>query len=129
MSDLRPVGVPITLDGVERRFLFTLNVIDDIQEHFDKPLDEVVDLLLDKRYAGNTMRYLVMVLANDEVDRERHKNEQCTLKKVTEQEVGWMLTNDNIQDVTLAVLKAYGISLPEVDEDEIPNTKSGQLSS
>lgn len=129
MSDLRPTGVPIEIDGVERRFLFTLNVIDEIQEHYEKPLDEIVDMLLDKRYAGECMRYLVTALINDEVERELYKNKQCQLKRVTEQEVGWMLSNDNIQEVTLAVLQAYGVSLPEAEEDDFPNAMSGQLNS
>ena len=42
MSDLRPRGIPVVLDGVERHFLFTLNIIDEIQDRYGKTLHEVI---------------------------------------------------------------------------------------
>ncbi len=36
-----------------------------------------------------------------------------------------MIGLDNYYEVMKALLKAYGISMPEVDEDEDPNQKSG----
>lgn len=48
---------------------------------------------------------------------------------VTEADVGDMIGLDNYYEVMKALLKAYGISMPEVDEDEDPNQKSGQMKS
>lgn len=121
MSDLRPTGEPIMLDGEERHLLFTLNAVDALQDHFDCSLEEIIDKVTDKREAAKTMRYAVMVLLNDEADR----TEDAGLKRYTEQEVGWLISQENLTEVTIAMLKAYGLSLPEPDEFESPNTQSG----
>ena len=43
MSDLKPRGIPIILDGVERHFLFTLNIIDELQDKYGKNLYEIIE--------------------------------------------------------------------------------------
>lgn len=122
MSDLNPKGIPITIDGVERRFLFTLNVIDDIQDHFETSLSEVVQKFTEKGQAYKTLRYVVMALLNDEAERELAAGHEG-YNLLTEQETGWLITLENEGEIALAVLKAYGYSLPEGDED--PNQESG----
>ncbi len=124
MSDLRPVGVPVEVEGVERHFLFTLNVIDEIQEHFKMELSQVIDNMTDKEKSNSTVRYLVSALLNDEAEREAGRGRE--LKRYTEKEAGWLVTLDNISDILLAIFKAYGLSLPEPDEDSFPNMESGQ---
>lgn len=121
MSDLRPVGTPITLNGVERHFLFTLNVIDSIQSHYDLPVLEVLGKLFDEKEKVKTLKFLVTVLLNDEVEGEKYKNGSNTVKEVTEREVGAMIHVENMDEVIKTILKAYGISEPDADEDEIPN--------
>lgn len=122
MSDLKPKGVPLTLDGEERHLLFTLNVVDEVQEHYDCALEEVIDRLTDKKESAKTLRYLTMVLLNDEAERAHQEGQ----KTYTEKEVGWLITQDNVLEVTVAVLKAYGLSLPEPDEFASPNGEGGQ---
>lgn len=117
MSDLRPKGIPVTIGGVERHFLFTLNAIDEIQDHYKMPLSEVIEKFADKEESYKTMRYVITVLLNDEAERE---NGQST---VTEKEVGWMITLENEAEIITAVFRAYGYSLPEGDKD--PNRMSG----
>lgn len=124
MSDLRPVGVTVEVEGVERHFLFTLNVIDEIQEHFKMELSQVIDNMTDKEKANDTVRYLVSALLNDEAEREASKGKE--LRKYTEREAGWLISLENISDIILAIFKAYGLSLPEPDEDDYPNMESGQ---
>lgn len=120
MSDLRPLGVPIEIDGVERHLLFTLNAIDDIQEHFDKELGQIINDLTSKEESTKTLRYVSMALLNDEAERK-------DLKKYTDKEIGWIITLDNQIEITIKILEAYGISLPKGDEDdEDPNQTSGQ---
>lgn len=125
MSDLRPKGATITIDGTERNLLFTLNVIDEIQDHYDMAMTEVWDKLTDKREAEKTMRYLLCTLLNDEAEREKRNGRE--LKNYTEKEVGWIISVDDVDEILSALLKAYGVSLPEPDEDGHPNQKSGQM--
>ncbi len=126
MSDLRPIGEPINIEGVERHLLFTLNADDALQEHFDCSLEEVIDMLADKRKSTKAMKVILTELLNDEVDRLNYAGTKNELKKYTEQETGWLVSQENITDATIAILKAYGLSLPEADEFDSPNAESGQ---
>ena len=83
-------------------------------------IEEVIDRLTDKKESAKTLRYLTTVLLNDEAERSEGR------KTHTEKEVGWLITQDNVLEVTVAVLKAYGLSLPEPDEYASPNGKGGQ---
>lgn len=125
MSDLKPRGVPVMVDGVERHFLFTLNVIDEIQDHYDLALSEVIDKLTDKSQAYKTLRYIIMTLLNDEAERENAIGND-KYKKVTEKETGWLITLENEEEILIAVFKAYGLSLPE-GEDEYPNQEGREI--
>ena len=129
MSDLRPRGIPVVLDGVEHRFLFTLNTIDSIQDEIDKNMKDIMMDLADEESSNKTLIYLVKTLFNHEAEREKRKNPDCALETVTDQEVGDLIGMDNIVEVTAAVLSAYGYSLPKADEEDDPNRESGQQSS
>ena len=129
MSDLRPRGIPVVLDGVEHRFLFTLNTIDSIQDETDKNMKDIMMDLADEESSNKTLIYLVKTLINHEAEREKRKNPDCALETVTDQEVGDIIGMDNIVEVTAAVLSAYGYSLPKADEEDDPNRESGQQSS
>ena len=61
-----------------------------------------------------------MALLNDEAERMPQEG----LKTYTEQETGWLITQENVLEVTMAVLQAYGLSLPEPDEFASPNGES-----
>lgn len=125
MSDLKPRGVPVMVEGVERHFLFTLNVIDEIQDHYNLALSEVIDKLTDKSQAYKTLRYIIMALLNDEAERENATGND-KYKKVTEKETGWLITLENEEEILIAVFKAYGLSLPE-GEDEYPNQEGREI--
>lgn len=129
MSDLRPIGIPIIIDGVERHLLFTLNVIDKIQDKYEKPLSDVLEDVTNSELSDHLLRDVLIILLNDETEREIYKKPECGLKPVTEQEIGWFLCRDNQYEVMIRILKAYGVSIPEPDEDEDPNVESGQQSS
>lgn len=124
MSDLRPKGIPVMINGEERHLLFTLNAIDEIQDHFDAPMTEVWDKLTDKRESEKTIRYLICTLLNDEAAREQRNGKE--LKSYTEEEVGWAITVENVNEIMMALLDAYGLSLPEPDEDDSPKAESGR---
>ncbi len=127
MSDLKPRGEAITLDGVERHIMFTLNVIDDIQEHYKK-LDEdgdnigmnllqVLQAMTDGDNPDNNkiLCFVMTTLLNDEAERTGD------FDTVTERQVGGMIGLDNYGDVLNAILRAYGVSMPDAEEDESPN--------
>lgn len=123
MSDLRPTGASIVVEGEERHLLFTLNAIDELQDSFNLELGEIVDSLTDKKLSSDTLRRMLAILLNDEAEREAQKGKK--LKKYTVKEIGWVLTLDNQTEYALAILKAYGLSLPEAEEYD-PNRMSGQ---
>ena len=126
MSDLRPKGAQVEIGGVNRHFLFTLNAIDTIQSEKGMPVSNVMELLQDEAEVPGTVRYLATVLINDEIDRKNARTKENT-ESMTEKEVGWLIDISEIGKVADAIMTAYGISLPE-NEDEDPNA-SGSRSS
>lgn len=125
MSDLKPKGIAIHLNGEERHLLFTLNSIIEIQDHYDLALSEVINKLMDQKESAQCMRYLMFVLLNDECERAHKEDFQTAFSVVTEKEVGAMIAQENYTEVLLSLLKAYGISLPESkEEDNDPNQMS-----
>lgn len=126
MSDLRPRGIEIELGGQMHRLLLTLNAIDQIQEKCNLPLYEAIKYAAqaaDGKMDHDTIqnfRAIVAVLLNDEDDGN-----------LTENEVGKLLDIDNFRPVAWKVLEAYGLSMPEPDEDaddeeEDPKVETGQ---
>lgn len=128
MSDLRPRGIPFEINGVERRLLFTLNAIDRIQEKYKKTLSEVLDMMLEGNLSDHVLRDVLLILLEDEREREKYKDPDSHIEQLTEKELGWFLSMDNQYDIMKLVFRAYGISIPETDEND-PNQQSGQQSS
>ena len=128
MSDLRPRGIPVLVNGEERHLLFTLNIIDEIQDRYEKTLSEVLDDITNEDISGHMLRDVLIMLLNDEVERERHRDPGSDLSEVTEQEAGWLIGLDNRFALVASVLKAYGVSLPEPGDDD-PNQESGRTNS
>lgn len=126
MSDMQPRGIPLILDGKERHILFTLNVIDNIQDQFDLSLEDVIDQLTDKRKSNQTLKLLLEALLEDEIERKEFAGEAHGLKHYNSKEIGWLISQENVTEVTLAILRAYGVSLPE-PEDDYPNQESGTV--
>lgn len=120
MSDLKPEGIDIELGGEKRNFLFTINVIDDLQDKFDEDLEKIMERLKGERELTKALKEIVAVLINDDYERKEDET------RVTGRKVGGMISRENLLEAHMAVLMAYGCSLPEPDEDEFPNTESGQ---
>lgn len=127
MSDLRPRGIPIEINGVERKILFTLNAIDMIQEKYKKTLSEVLDMMLEGNLSDHVLRDVLLILLEDEREREKYKDPDINIEQLTVKELGWFLSIDNQYDVMKLIFRAYGISIPEPEEDD-PNQESGQQS-
>lgn len=128
MSDLRPTGVSIQFDGVERHFLFTLNVIDKVQDHYGTIVLDAMDKLFVAKEQSSAVRFFVKTLLDDEAEREKWKNPESDLPMYKDKELGWLISVENIDEIIAAIMKAYRISVPEADGDEDPNRIGGQQS-
>ena len=113
MSVLNPRGVKIDLGGKEYEFLFTLNAIDQLQDESGMSLQECIKSLTEPETVTKMLRMTAKILINDYLERTEEHPEF-----VTDKTVGWFVTLENQGDVLVAILKAYGISMPEPDEDD-----------
>lgn len=113
MSLLKPRGVKIELGGKEYEFLFTLNAIDALQDEMGLTLSECVKALTEPSTVTKFLRTTAKVLMNDYLERTEENPEY-----VTDKTVGWFVTLENQSDVLVAILKAYGLSMPDTDEDD-----------
>lgn len=120
--------MPITLDK-ERHLLFSLNVIDEMQDKFggfDK-LDEV----LSGADAIKNLRWLLTQLLNEGAEDDG--------EELTEKQVGKLIHTGNFNDVKLSIFKAFAVGNAgdeeppaddgeddEEDETEGKNTKAGK---
>ena len=118
MSDLQPIGTPLTLlDGVERKILFTLSVVDEIQAEYGETVPEVFARTSDPKEQSDVTAFLVVTLINHAIRRE-NKEKGTNLEPVTEEYV-----KDNIDMIILpavsrAIAVSYGYSVPDPDEDD-----------
>ena len=102
-------------------------MIDQIEEKYDKPLMDVIEDVVNDNSSGHLLRDLVVMLLNDEADRNKRLQTGVEYPAVTVEDVGDMIGLDNYYEVLKAFLNAYGISMPEPEEDDDPNQKSGQV--
>lgn len=124
MSDLKPRGIPFCFDGTERHFLFTLNAIDALQEKYGKSVFEIIEGIVKDEVPSKTLREILKILLNDEAARAAAKGKE--IPEVTDQDVGEMIGMDNYWEVVGVLMQAYGISMPQADEDEFPNQMGGE---
>lgn len=123
MSDMQPKGIPVTVDGVERHFLFTLAVVDEVQDHYNMPVNEVIQEMNDDMKVYGVTAYLTMSLTNDDIIRSGSKEDLYTLDRINR-----VLTVPMMDGLIAAILQAYGISVPEPDEDDDPNGQRSRKS-
>ena len=120
MSDMRPRGIDYRLlDGVERHALFTLAVVDELQDKYDKPIGQIMALLASDRQVYTALADIVQALVNDEADRTGGQ-------AMTGKEIRQAIDVPHARDLVKIVLQAYGYSMPPVDEDEEPEDLEDQ---
>ncbi len=126
MSDVRPKGIPIDFAGTERHLLFTLNAIDEIESQFQISVIDALGQMYEPDTQNKAIKEILFILLEDEVKREKFFNPDSVLKSVSEQEIGWMVNTLNRNEITFKILRAYGLSMPEMEEED-PNQEGGQM--
>lgn len=111
MSAIKDGRLPIVLDK-ERHLLFSLNVIDEMQDKFGG-FDRLDEVLKGKDSIKN-LRWLLTLLLNEGADDGE--------AELTEKDVGRMIHTGNFGEVKTAIFKAFsignsGTAEPPADED------------
>lgn len=126
MSDLKPKGIIVEIAGKEHELLFTINAIETIQEKCNAALVDTIRSVA--RVADGKLKKPYLL-------------DLCTVIAVLCQKEGTNYTAADFDGaikpteypkIALKILEAYGISLPEPDEededtkeDEDPNQETG----
>ena len=128
MSDLNPKPVEIEYKGKVYKCLFTLNCIDEVQEHFDASLTDVINfdasltdvikMIADGKQTARNVRFLVTLLLNESQDAPE--------SGFDEMDVGAAIDIRNFNYYCMRVLEALGVSLPDDDGDDLPEAAAGQ---
>ncbi len=127
MRILKPEAVKINFDGVDREFLFTLNVIDELQETFDMPIDEIMRGVFSTSPDGikkshKLLRGVVTALCNDDAERRG-------LDKVTVEYIGGVISLANLGQIAAIALRAFTGSLPPATDESAEAGESGNAQS
>lgn len=122
MRDLKSNGAYINIDGKERKLTFTINVIDELQEHYDMAIGKVIETMFgaeedESRKSYSMIRKVLTVLINEDVEMHNDDNED-KWELVDEKYVGRRVSQENILEVGMTILKAWSASLPPKEEDD-----------
>lgn len=127
MSAIKDGRLPIVLDK-ERHLLFSLNVIDEMQDKFGS-FDKLDEVLKGKDSIKN-LRWLLTLLVNEGAGDDE--------EPLTEKEVGKLIHTGNFNEVKLSIFKAFsfgnrGTTEPkpaneseEEDDEEEGNAAAGK---
>lgn len=131
MSDLKPIGTPVEICGQEYNFLFTIGIIETLQESCNMPLVDIVSGVARVASYGTQIDDLrclnTVVAAFVSAD---------TGKKVQPEALDGAIRPKEMQKVATKILEAYGFAMPEPDDEddddddkdggEDPNQNTGQ---
>lgn len=139
MRILKPVGEKLTINDIEYNLFFNINVVDELQEHYDMPMADILNSILSDPDENGTrfttketfskVVFILKALINEDVRVKNNKallsgDEQ--LQEVAEGEIREVLTSGAIFQVIKLLLDSFNKTLPK-SENEDPNAKSGQV--
>jgi hypothetical protein len=125
MSDLRPQPTAVTLGGKDYGLFFSMKAVDEIQDHFDRPITDLIDLLSDARNMYKNVTHVLTVLINANIDRLNEDGEKRPY--IEEDYIYRHLTTGAFKDTRNAVFLAFSDALPERDGDtDADPRKSGR---
>lgn len=107
MSAIKDGRYPLMLDR-QRHLLFSLNVIDEIQDKFGG-FDKLDTVLAGKDGIKN-LRWLLTLLINEGADEGE--------EELSEKQVGRLIHTGNFEEVKTAIFKAFSIGNRGTDEPE-----------
>ena len=113
MSAIKDGRLPIELNGKEFHLLFSLNVLDEMQDRFGG-FDTLAEVLSGKESIKN-LRWLLTLLLNEGAGEGE--------EPLTEKQVGHMIHTGNFDEVRTAIFRAFamgnsGTTEPPAVEDE-----------
>lgn len=121
MSAIKDGRLPIELNGREFHLLFSLNVIDEMQDRFGG-FDTLAEVLSGKDSIKN-LRWLLTLLMNEGAGEGE--------EPLTERQVGHMIHTGNFGEVRTAIFRAFalgnsGDADPQDNEDDEEEPDSGE---
>jgi len=113
---MQPKAIKINLGDKEYGLLFTINIVEAIQDKYDIPASELVTLLKDEKKNIKVLKFLITALINEAQDDLEPKGEH-----VDEQYVGRKITTWNVRTLQESILKAFSEGAPKTDPDGEPD--------
>ena len=132
MRILRPVYEEVDFDGKTRRLPFNVLVIDEIQEHFDMGIADVLNSFFNKDSEvelRNAIAYVFTVSINEDTRLHNKKYPNDLWEEITEEYVKEeLLTNSAITiEIGALLIESFNGTMPKSEEENDPNQKTGQV--
>lgn len=113
-TDLRPdEGIAVVIGGVEFRLLFTFAAIDALQTHYNEPIADVVRKLTDNMTVYAAAGHILHALIESDLYNHGETNKAPTYEQIMH-----VLDMRDGGHITAAILRAFGVDMPEPDQDE-----------
>lgn len=113
MSDLRNMGIPITLD-VERSLIFNLNVIEKCIDRFGA-MDDILNAVDIK-----TVKWIAVQMANEDAEIWNKNNPDNKKPLLDEEELGrYVIGINGLNELQLKVREAMLLGLPAEQVQEV----------
>lgn len=116
MSDAKNKSGKIVLGGIEFDLIFTINVIDDLQDKFDISIEQLGDIM-SGRDKFKAIRYILTELINEGIDNSNYISGD-KVPHVTERQVGRWLNVNNIGMASECIFAAFTAGVPDGSDDE-----------
>lgn len=131
MSKLKPAGAKLTLNDKTYDLLFTVNVIDEIEDALSIDIDELKkaifkDIKGSKQAQINykNVSFIIYALIKENCEIRAENGEE--IKPLELKQVKRLISNVNIGDCLEAITSAFMCSFLTESEEESPNEKSSQ---
>ena len=128
MRDLKPTGVIFEIDEHERHLILTLNVIDEIQEHYNMSLTDVCTLFKDELKRFAVVRYMLYVMLKEDAEIQNEFSEN-KIPVISEKSIGRVI---NLKTITTAIKKiseAIVAGSPEIPKQTTDNASENYIES
>lgn len=120
MRILKPEGTLLEIEDLELQLLFTADVIDDVQDHFDNDIVSLLNSMRkDPRKGYKTMTYTFMSLINSAIERQKLERAPFTYEEISKT----YITNATAITIIPFIISIFNNDTPN---NEDPNAVSEQ---